>query len=582
MTKKGKKEFKRENCDTTRHKIPPRGERGAQNARAKRERQRERKTERERERERETETERDNNRVCYYLSIERERERETMTMMMSAASSHQQALSVTAIRRNNVRASTSSKNNLQCYHHRSKTTTTATTRTIVRASSSSSSSPTATEAKAASSDNEWKKLGQVCAVLGSQWGDEGKGKLVDILAREYEVVCRCQGGANAGHTIYDDDGKKYALHLVPSGILNKKALCVVGNGVVVHLPGMFEELDALEKVGVDCAGRMIVSDRAHLLFELHKEVDGLREAELSGNMIGTTKRGIGPAYASKATRNGIRVGDIKNMETFAEKLRALAADAGKRFDGFEYDVDAEIERYGKIRERILPFIADTVEIVNQAHTDKKKILVEGANATMLDLDFGTYPFVTSSNPSLGGVCSGLGLAPNKFETIIGVAKAYTTRVGSGPYPTELFGDLADDLRAIGYEYGTTTGRPRRIGWLDMVALNFASKINGFTHLNITKLDCLSELDEIKIGVAYKLQDGTVTTAFPASIEELEKVEVVYETLPGWKSDISGVRDWKDMPENAKKYVQRVEELSGGVECRFIGVGPGRDAIVIKP
>ena len=447
-------------------------------------------------------------------------------------------------------------------------------------SSSSSSSPTS--AKAAKSDDEWKKLGNVCAVLGSQWGDEGKGKLVDILAREYEVVCRCQGGANAGHTIYDDDGKKYALHLVPSGILNEKALCVVGNGVVVHLPGMFEELDALEKVGVDCAGRMIVSDRAHLLFELHKEVDGLREAELSGDKIGTTKRGIGPAYASKATRNGIRVGDIKNMDTFAEKLKTLAADAGKRFEGFEYDVDAEIQRYGKIRERILPFIADTVEIVNQAHADKKKILVEGANATMLDLDFGTYPFVTSSNPSLGGVCSGLGLAPNKFETVIGVAKAYTTRVGSGPYPTELFGDLADDLRAIGYEYGTTTGRPRRIGWLDMVALNFASKINGFTHLNITKLDCLSELDEIKIGVAYKLPDGTTTTAFPASIEELEKVEVVYETLPGWKSDIFGVRDWNDMPENAKNYVKRVEELSGGVECRFIGVGPGRDAIVIKP
>jgi len=449
-----------------------------------------------------------------------------------------------------------------------------------QSSSSSSSSPTS--AKAAKSDDEWKKLGNVCAVLGSQWGDEGKGKLVDILAREYEVVCRCQGGANAGHTIYDDDGKKYALHLVPSGILNEKALCVVGNGVVVHLPGMFEELDALEKVGVDCAGRMIVSDRAHLLFELHKEVDGLREAELSGDKIGTTKRGIGPAYASKATRNGIRVGDIKNMDTFAEKLKTLAADAGKRFEGFEYDVDAEIQRYGKIRERILPFIADTVEIVNQAHADKKKILVEGANATMLDLDFGTYPFVTSSNPSLGGVCSGLGLAPNKFETVIGVAKAYTTRVGSGPYPTELFGDLADDLRAIGYEYGTTTGRPRRIGWLDMVALNFASKINGFTHLNITKLDCLSELDEIKIGVAYKLPDGTTTTAFPASIEELEKVEVVYETLPGWKSDISGVRDWNDMPENAKNYVKRVEELSGGVECRFIGVGPGRDAIVIKP
>jgi len=454
---------------------------------------------------------------------------------------------------------------------------------IIRSQSSSAANAQQQQrAKAGLADAEWKKLGQVCAVLGSQWGDEGKGKLVDILAREYEVVCRCQGGANAGHTIYDDQGKKYALHLVPSGILNKEALCVVGNGVVVHLPGMFEEIDKLEKVGVKCEGRMIVSDRAHLLFELHKEVDGLREAELSGNMIGTTKRGIGPAYASKATRNGIRVGDIKNMETFAVKLKALALDASQRFENFEYDVEAEILRYGKIRERILPFIADTVETVNRAHKDGKKILVEGANATMLDLDFGTYPFVTSSNPCLGGVCSGLGLAPNKFETIIGVAKAYTTRVGSGPYPTELHGKLAEDLRAIGFEYGTTTGRPRRIGWLDMVALNFASQINGFTHLNITKLDCLSELKEIKIGVAYKMPDGTVTTAFPASIEDLEKVEVIYETLPGWEKDISGVREWKDMPEEAKRYVERVEELSGGIECRFIGVGPGRDAIVIKP
>ena len=283
-------------------------------------------------------------------------------------------------------------------------------------------------------------------MLGSQWGDEGKGKLVDILAREYDVVARCQGGANAGHTIYDDDGKKYALHLVPSGILNKNATCVVGNGVVVHLPGMFDEIDALLKAGVDARGRMIVSDRAHLLFDLHKEIDGLREAELSGNKIGTTKRGIGPAYASKATRNGIRLGDIRNEEKFATALRALAADAAARFDGFEYDVEAEIGRYKDIAARIEPFIADTLEYVNDAYDNGKKILVEGANATMLDLDFGTYPFVTSSNPALGGVCNGLGLAPRKFETVIGVAKAYTTRVGAGPYPTELFGDLADDLR----------------------------------------------------------------------------------------------------------------------------------------
>lgn len=404
---------------------------------------------------------------------------------------------------------------------------------------------------------------------------------MDILAREYDVVARCQGGANAGHTIYDDDGKKYALHLVPSGILNKNATCVVGNGVVVHLPGMFDEIDALLKAGVDARGRMIVSDRAHLLFDLHKEIDGLREAELSGNKIGTTKRGIGPAYASKATRNGIRVGDVRNPETFAQKLRTLAADAAARFDDFEYDVDAEIKAYEKYAERITPFIADTVHMINEEHKAGKRVLVEGANATMLDLDFGTYPFVTSSNPSLGGVCSGLGLAPNKFETVIGVAKAYTTRVGAGPYPTELFGELADDLREKGYEYGTTTGRPRRIGWLDVVALNYASAINGFTHLNLTKLDVLSGLPELKIATAYKLGDGTVTNAFPSSIEELEKVECVYETMPGWEEDISDMRDWDELPAGCKAYVEKIEELTG-VECRYLGVGPGRDAIVVKP
>ena len=272
----------------------------------------------------------------------------------------------------------------------------------------------------------------------------------------------------------------------------------MGNGVVVHLPGMFEEIDTLERAGVAIdPSRLCISDRAHMLFDLHKEVDGLREAELSGNKIGTTKRGIGPAYASKATRNGVRVGDIRNPEKFAANLRLLAADAASRFPEFEYDVDAEIEAYKKYAERIIPFIADTVALVNEEHKAGKRVLVEGANATMLDLDFGTYPFVTSSNPSLGGVCAGLGLAPSKFETVIGVAKAYTTRVGAGPYPTELFGDLADELREKGFEYGTTTGRPRRIGWLDVVALNYATTINGFTHINLTKLDVLSGLKELK-------------------------------------------------------------------------------------
>lgn len=327
--------------------------------------------------------------------------------------------------------------------------------------------------------------------------------------------------------------------------------------------------------------RLVVSDRAHMLFDLHKEVDGLREAELSGNKIGTTKRGIGPAYASKATRNGVRLGDLRNPDKFAAQLRTLAADAAARFPDFAYDVEAEIEAYKAYAARIAPFIADTVTLVNEQHKAGKRVLVEGANATMLDLDFGTYPFVTSSNPSLGGVCTGLGLAPNKFETVIGVAKAYTTRVGEGPYPTELFGKQAEDLREKGFEYGTTTGRPRRIGWLDVVALNYASTINGFTHINLTKLDVLSGLEELKIGVAYKLPDGTVTTAFPSDIDLLGEVEVVYETVPGWEEDISKVRVYEDLPAKCRAYVEKCEEMIG-VECRYLGVGPGRDAIVIKP
>ena len=325
----------------------------------------------------------------------------------------------------------------------------------------------------------------------------------------------------------------------------------------------------------------MISDRAHMLFDLHKEVDGLREEELSGNKIGTTKRGIGPAYASKATRNGVRVGDIRNPIKFAEGLRALAKDAAARFPNFEYDVEAEIEMYKVFAEKVTPYIQDTVALVNKEHKAGKRVLVEGANATMLDLDFGTYPFVTSSNPSLGGVCAGLGLAPNKFETVIGVAKAYTTRVGSGPYPTELFGDLADELREKGFEYGTTTGRPRRIGWLDIVALNYASMINGFTHINLTKLDVLSGLAELKVGVAYKLPNGEVTTDFPSDTDTVGLVEVVYETFPGWDEDIAGARVWDDLPKACQTYVLKVEELCG-VECRYLGVGPGRDAIVIKP
>jgi len=407
---------------------------------------------------------------------------------------------------------------------------------------------------------------------------------------------------------------------------------------VLHAPALFEEIKRLEARGVpvlpESAGgahpdasppRLVVSDRAHLLFDLHKEVDASREAELAGGQIGTTRRGIGPAYASKATRNGLRVADLLgDPAAFRAKLAALAADAAARFPApsgvAAYDPQADADLY--LREyapKLRALAADTVDLVNDAYVAKKRLLVEGANATMLDLDFGTYPFVTSSNPCVGGVASGLGLAPTKFGAIVGVAKAYTTRVGAGPYPTEIFGDLAEEIRSVGGEYGTTTGRPRRVGWLDMVALRYAHKVNGLTHLCLTKLDVLSGLGDLPIAVGYRLKPATAQGAaaaatggggahsdgdgdgaggggggggpapslgrllvdsVPADLSVLEASEVVYETLPGWKEDISKCRRWEDLPDNARRYVERVEALAG-VPVAWVGVGPGRDAMVTR-
>ncbi|KAF5197294.1 Adenylosuccinate synthetase protein [Thalictrum thalictroides] len=426
-------------------------------------------------------------------------------------------------------------------------------------------------------------LSQVSGVLGCQWGDEGKGKLVDILAAHFDVVARCQGGANAGHTIYNAEGKKFALHLVPSGILNEETLCVIGNGVVVHLPGLFAEIDGLESNSVSCKGRILVSDRAHLLFDFHQAVDGLRESELAKSFIGTTKRGIGPCYSSKVIRNGIRVGDLRHMDTFPQKLDLLLSDAASRFKGFNYSPDMlreEVERYKRYAERLQPYIADTVHVINDFIGQKKKILVEGGQATMLDIDFGTYPFVTSSSPSAGGICTGLGIAPRVLGDLIGVVKAYTSRVGSGPFPTEDLGKAGDLLRFAGKEFGTTTGRPRRCGWLDVVALKYSCQINGFSSLNLTKLDVLSEFSEIKVGVSYKCIDGTPIESFPGDLLTLEQLKVDYEVLPGWQSDISSIRSFAELPRAAQQYVERIEELVG-VPIHYIGVGPGRDALILK-
>lgn len=426
-------------------------------------------------------------------------------------------------------------------------------------------------------------LSQVSGVLGCQWGDEGKGKLVDILAKQFDIVARCQGGANAGHTIYNAEGKKFALHLVPSGILNEDTMCVIGNGVVVHLPGLFKEIDGLESNGVSCNGRILVSDRAHLLFDFHQEVDGLRESELAKSFIGTTKRGIGPCYSSKVIRSGIRVCDLKHMDTFPQKLDLLLSDAASRFEGFRYAPEMlkeEVEKYKRYAERLEPFVADTVQVINDSISEKKKILVEGGQATMLDIDFGTYPFVTSSSPSAGGICTGLGIAPRVIGDLIGVVKAYTTRVGSGPFPTEILGKDGDLLRFAGQEFGTTTGRPRRCGWLDIVALKYCCQINGFSSLNLTKLDVLSEFSEIQLGISYKNTDGTPIKSFPADLRVLEQTKVEYEVLPGWKSDISSIRNYSDLPKAAREYVERIEELVG-VPINYIGVGPGRDALIFK-
>lgn len=416
---------------------------------------------------------------------------------------------------------------------------------------------------------------QVCTILGSQWGDEGKGKLVDILGQDYDIVARCGGGSNAGHTIVVD-GVKFAFHLLPSGILHKDTTCLIGNGVVIHLPTFFKELEALDEKGVDYADRIKISDRAHLLFDYHQMVDGMREAELGGEKIGTTKKGIGPCYSTKATRIGLRVGDLRFMKHFEENLRRNVDELQKRFQ-FEYDVEAEIEKYRSYAEKLDSMIIDSVEYVNTAHEEGKKILVEGANATMLDLDFGTYPFVTSSNPSIGGACTGLGLSPDKLDCRIGIVKAYTSRVGAGPFPTELDNELGEKIREKGHEYGTTTGRPRRCGWLDTVVVKYAHMVNNFTSINITKLDILDELDEIKIGIGYSYE-GKKLSSFPASLEVLDNVEVEYETLPGWNTDITKCRSYEELPENAKNYLKRIEELVG-CKVQWVGVGPQRDEMI---
>jgi adenylosuccinate synthase len=419
--------------------------------------------------------------------------------------------------------------------------------------------------------------GLVDVVLGAQWGDEGKGKLVDILAAKYDVCARVAGGSNAGHTIVVD-GVKFKFHLLPSGMLNPNSMGIIGNGVVVHIPTMLAEVAALEKAGIDCRGRLKISDRAHIVFDFHQSVDGLNEGSLGRNKLGTTRKGIGPAYSSKILRNGLRVGDLRDFEDFKLRLGALAAYYQRQYgEEAEIDLAKEIAYYQQVRETVLGMTTDTIAYSNIAFQEGRKILIEGANATMLDIDFGTYPYVTSSNPSVGSVCTGLGVAPNKLSGIYGTVKAYCTRVGEGPFPTELLDEQGEFLRINGGEVGTTTGRPRRCGWLDIPQMRFSTLVNGFTAICLTKLDVFTGMDELKIGVNY-LHEGKVLDCMPSSLQMLADLEVRYETLPGWKEDISKCKNFEELPVNAQRYVRRVEELLG-VPVRWIGVGPGRDDIL---
>ncbi|KAL4139677.1 hypothetical protein PRIC2_003172 [Phytophthora ramorum] len=369
----------------------------------------------------------------------------------------------------------------------------------------------------------------VDVVLGAQWGDEGKGKL----------------------------GKKYKFHLVPSGILNPNAICIIGNGVVVHLPSFLEELEGLKRMGVDYEGRILISDRAHMVLDLHQEVDGINELRRGRNKIGTTKKGIGPAYSSKMLRNGVRVGDLRYFDDFSEKMRDLVKFYKDNYPELEADAEAEIKAYSEIKEQILGMTVDTVAYLNNAYVAGKKVLVEGANATMLDIDFGTYPYVTSSNPSIGSVCT-----------------------GGGSVPTELHDKVGEHLGTVGAEFGTTTGRARRCGWLDIPQMRYSNMVNGFTELNLTKLDVLTGLEKVKIGVAY-WHKGKKLDGMPSNLQLLQDSVVEYEELDGWKEDISKCKTFEELPEAAQKYVLRVEELLG-THIKWIGVGPDRFDVITRP
>lgn len=420
----------------------------------------------------------------------------------------------------------------------------------------------------------------VRVVVGAQWGDEGKGKIVDLLSRDVDVVARYQGGANAGHTIVVD-GRKIVLHLIPSGILHPGVQCVIGNGTVIDPVALMEEIRMLEEIGIDVEGRLHISHKAHLIMPYHKELDAIREKGVGS--IGTTGRGIGPAYFDKALRIGIRIVDLLDRDELRDKLRVNIEEKDKLLQAIygaqPLDVDAIIDEYVNFDARIDPFITDTTHLLNQAIAEGKKVLAEGAQGALLDLDHGTYPFVTSSNPTSGGACTGLGIPPTKISSVLGVVKAYSTRVGNGPFPTELDNEIGELLRTEGHEFGATTGRVRRCGWLDIPALRYSFQVNGITEIALTKLDVLGVLDEIQICTSYNLDEKPVRY-FPADAATLERVTCEYETLPGWKESLDSYASYAELPVAARNYVEAIERYLD-VRVTWVSTGPGREQTLVK-
>ncbi|MGL5506942.1 MAG: adenylosuccinate synthase [Paraclostridium sp.] len=420
------------------------------------------------------------------------------------------------------------------------------------------------------------------AIVGSQWGDEGKGKVIDYLATQADVVVRGQGGNNAGHTLVVGS-KKFALRLIPSGVLNPNTVNVIGNGIVFDPKGFLEEIEMLNKDDIDTRN-IKISDRAHVVFPYHKELDGLAEEARGDNKIGTTKKGIGPCYMDKTERSGIRICDLMDKDIFEKKLRPQIEAKNKivkNIYGKEelFDFDTIYNEYLGYAEKIRHYVDDTSVVVYNAIKAGKKVLFEGAQGTLLDLDLGTYPYVTSSHPTSGGFSIGAGVGPNMIKDVVGIVKAYTTRVGEGPFVTELDNEIGERIRIQGNEFGTVTGRSRRCGWFDAVIVRYATRVNGLTSISLMLLDVLTGFDTIKICTAYKMGDK-ILTEFPASLEDLAKCEPVYEEFEGWSEDLTSVENYDDLPENAKKYVAKIEELTG-VSVDMVSVGPKRTQTIVR-